>query len=453
MMLFNSTKKEDMEEARALLLRQLELRPQHPTPLYNIACAEARLGNLDSALQYLEKSIAAGFKNASHMEQDTDLESLRPLEQFKNIVTSLKLKNSEQKTEEPSRAACLRTRCDKKFKWHTIQQKVMELFESGRKEDLELARELLLKQWSINTKSPIPLYNLACVESLLGNLPESIGYLKKAVSSGYTNVSHMEKDPDLASIRHLDAYKSIVNTMKETEKSQQQPNPQCNDHIPSPSPSPTFSVPLHQLQNQLWDWCNIGLGYLSEQINRLFERGTKEDLEFARNLLTRQSSLNPANPIPFYNLACVESLLGEFMSALYYLEQAVKAGYSDVAHMEKDTDLDPLRHMEPFQTLMNVLKNKKPQGFTTQNSKPQQSEQALKQQQQPEPSPKKEPIAQEPPKPTAQESPKKEETKHIYDQQISVLESMGWVDKEKNISILEITGGDLNQAVILLLEQ
>jgi len=44
--------------------------------------------------------------------------------------------------------------------------------------------------------------------------------------------------------------------------------------------------------------------------------------------------------------------------AMDWLQQAVAAGYKDVAHMKKDTDLDPLREREDFKKLMAELEAK-----------------------------------------------------------------------------------------------
>jgi hypothetical protein len=41
--------------------------------------------------------------------------------------------------------------------------------------------------------------------------------------------------------------------------------------------------------------------------------------------------------------------------ALDLLRQAVQKGYKDVAHMKKDTDLDPLRQRADFQQLIREL--------------------------------------------------------------------------------------------------
>ena len=46
--------------------------------------------------------------------------------------------------------------------------------------------------------------------------------------------------------------------------------------------------------------------------------------------------------------------------AVATLRQAVQNGYKDVAHMKKDTDLDPLRSHPEFQKLMKEVENATP---------------------------------------------------------------------------------------------
>jgi len=79
-----------IQAARALFQEQLNLFPDAPSPLYNIACCEALLGNPSEALSYLKKAVNAGYTNVSHIESDSDLKSLHELEEFKAIILSLK---------------------------------------------------------------------------------------------------------------------------------------------------------------------------------------------------------------------------------------------------------------------------------------------------------------------------------------------------------------------------
>jgi C-terminal processing protease CtpA/Prc len=54
--------------------------------LYNMACAHSLLGNSDSALVYLGKSVEAGYYDYQHMEKDPDLEPLHGNSAFQELV-------------------------------------------------------------------------------------------------------------------------------------------------------------------------------------------------------------------------------------------------------------------------------------------------------------------------------------------------------------------------------
>jgi len=87
------------------------------------------------------------------------------------------------------------------------------------------------------------------------------------------------------------------------------------------------------------------------------ETKTREGLEKARELLKEQAGLSPFHRVtPLYNLACVEALLGDKLEkALEYLQEAVSAGWTDVDHIKKDTDLDRLRGLDAYQALIASL--------------------------------------------------------------------------------------------------
>jgi len=81
------------EEARTRFLMQLEMIKclwKRSLPLYNLACCEALLGNVDSALAYLSQSINAGYRNLSHIERDPDLNVLHGLDAFELLLSELR---------------------------------------------------------------------------------------------------------------------------------------------------------------------------------------------------------------------------------------------------------------------------------------------------------------------------------------------------------------------------
>ena len=66
----------EYERAREALLNLLAETPDDPGVLYNLACAESRLGNRDEALTYLERAAALGPEFRGAAANDPDLEAI-----------------------------------------------------------------------------------------------------------------------------------------------------------------------------------------------------------------------------------------------------------------------------------------------------------------------------------------------------------------------------------------
>jgi len=64
----------------------LELRPNDPHMLYNMACARALIGERDNAASTLRRAVEAGFVAFGHMRNDPDLESIRDHPTYKAIL-------------------------------------------------------------------------------------------------------------------------------------------------------------------------------------------------------------------------------------------------------------------------------------------------------------------------------------------------------------------------------
>ncbi|SFM88391.1 Predicted Zn-dependent protease [Chitinophaga sp. YR627] len=61
----------------------------------------------------------------------------------------------------------------------------------------------------------------------------------------------------------------------------------------------------------------------------------------------------------YYNMACCLSLAGKTDSALIILEKAVKAGYDNKTHLQRDEDLTPLHTSSKWQILINSVQERK----------------------------------------------------------------------------------------------
>ncbi|MEW5764935.1 MAG: TPR end-of-group domain-containing protein [Acidobacteriota bacterium] len=63
--------------------------PSHSILNYNAACALARAGRSESAMEFLEKAVAAGFKDRALASKDSDLDSLRKHPRFQRLLDGM----------------------------------------------------------------------------------------------------------------------------------------------------------------------------------------------------------------------------------------------------------------------------------------------------------------------------------------------------------------------------
>jgi len=61
-------------------------------------------------------------------------------------------------------------------------------------------------------------YNLACSYSLIGELENSLTTLQKAIDYGYSDISHMLRDPDLQAIRRDARFTVLTQKIKQLNK-------------------------------------------------------------------------------------------------------------------------------------------------------------------------------------------------------------------------------------------
>lgn len=65
---------------------------------------------------------------------------------------------------------------------------------------------------------PLVFYNLACSHSLLGSIDQAAPALKKAIKLGYSDLSWLEKDPDLENLRKAPVYNLIIKALFKKEQ-------------------------------------------------------------------------------------------------------------------------------------------------------------------------------------------------------------------------------------------
>jgi tetratricopeptide (TPR) repeat protein len=102
------------------------------------------------------------------------------------------------------------------------------------------------------------------------------------------------------------------------------------------------------------------------ELARLYQEATglhqqkryREAIEKFKKLIDEHPTAGQQVIISAYNTACCHALLGEKANALEWLERAVKLGYSDADHIEKDADLNSVRNEPRFRAIVEKLKGR-----------------------------------------------------------------------------------------------
>jgi tetratricopeptide (TPR) repeat protein len=70
--------------------------------------------------------------------------------------------------------------------------------------------------------------------------------------------------------------------------------------------------------------------------------------------------IRPSDPVVHYNLACTLCRLANLDGALDSLRKALRLGYDDLGHIETDPDLDALRELPEFRSILKRRFRRKP---------------------------------------------------------------------------------------------
>lgn len=81
--------KKEYEKALAVLLEILTARPGDSMALYNAACVQAHLGQVDKSVALLHEAVLAGFVNFDYMKVDPDLEPIRSHPQYQELLKAI----------------------------------------------------------------------------------------------------------------------------------------------------------------------------------------------------------------------------------------------------------------------------------------------------------------------------------------------------------------------------
>jgi len=115
---------------------------------------------------------------------------------------------------------CMQRKCwperinQKKIVIQGLNDQALLLMEEKNYEEAKLLFQNQVQIFRCPWKKSVPLYNIACCEALLGNIDAALATLTQAINSGYRDIQHMEQDPDLNSLRGLEAFDALLTELR-----------------------------------------------------------------------------------------------------------------------------------------------------------------------------------------------------------------------------------------------
>ena len=229
----------DLDRAVVALSRAVALLDyEGSSAMYNLACAYSLKGDRDSGIQWLEKSISAGFDSPAKLRNDPDINNLRSDSRFSRIdklsnTLSLSQFNKNRDTFNDSENSNY-----SKERWAPA----IALYESFVKSEpnngrgwfnlgyaFHYSREhsraigAFEHALSLGYHKPVSTYNIACAYAMLNQRDAAFAWLDRAIEAGFDSYGSLSQDRDLDNLRSDPRFKPFLdranyNTKVRTKK-------------------------------------------------------------------------------------------------------------------------------------------------------------------------------------------------------------------------------------------
>lgn len=177
---------------------------------YNLACTYALNGQRELALDWLEKSINAGFDDDDKLREDPDIASLRGEARFKKIEELSRLLSLSQAAADSDEGQYSKARWAPAIKRY--ESFLRDHSDSGRawfdlgyalhySSEHAKAIDAFERAIQFDYKPPTSMYNIACANSMMGRKDAAFDWLGKSANAGFDLESYVEGDRDLDNLR------------------------------------------------------------------------------------------------------------------------------------------------------------------------------------------------------------------------------------------------------------
>jgi tetratricopeptide (TPR) repeat protein len=207
----------DLDRAVVALNRAVTLLDyEGSSAMYNLACAYSLKGDLNSGIQWLEKSINAGFDSPAKLRNDPDINNLRADSRFSRIEKLSKTLSLSQFNQDRDRFHDSENSNYSKERWAPA----IALYESFVKSDpnngrgwfnlgyaFHYSREhskainAFERALALGYHKPVSTYNIACAYAMLNQRDAAFAWLDRAIEAGFDSYGSLSQDRDLDSLR------------------------------------------------------------------------------------------------------------------------------------------------------------------------------------------------------------------------------------------------------------
>lgn len=216
----------DLDRSITALLKAMNYLEDDPdNTMYNLACAYSLKGDRDSGIQWLERSVNAGFDSPQKLSYDPDINNLRAdsrfaaIEKLSNTLSLSQFKEDREEYKKRDDSAYNRER------WAPA----IKLYESFVKSEpkngrawfnlgyaLHLSREhaRAVDAWQhaidLGYHKGTTAYNIACAYSMLNQRDQAFEWLDKANQYGFNANGNLNWDKDLDNLRSDPRFRPLV---------------------------------------------------------------------------------------------------------------------------------------------------------------------------------------------------------------------------------------------------
>ena len=219
----------DFDRATFALTQAVEhLGYQGASAMYNLACTYALKGDRQLGLEWLEKSINAGFDDNTKILADPDIASLRNEPRFKKVQDLSRILSLSQFNDTESNDSNYSKR-----RWAPA----IKLYESFVREQPNNGRAWFNLAYALHYSSehakavegferavqlgyrtPTSMYNVACAHAMLNHRDAAFEWLAKAAEAGFEMGNYIEEDKDLDSLRSDPRFKRFLEMASDQHK-------------------------------------------------------------------------------------------------------------------------------------------------------------------------------------------------------------------------------------------